>query len=198
MRKSLSILLAAVSILCLMAPVSQAETWNIDTVHSYLTFKVRHLFSNTKGAFDEWSGTIDFDPENPTEGSVTVEIQTASINTNNENRDRHLRSEDFFDVENHPVMTFQSTAVRETEDGMLLVGDLTLLGVTKQIEIPVQFHGAGPDGWGGVRAGFSGSVVINRKDFGMVWNKALDTGGAILGDDVTIEMEIEAVRATEG
>jgi polyisoprenoid-binding protein YceI len=198
MNKSFYSLLAVTLALLLMAPAARAETWTIDTTHSYLTFKVRHFFSNTKGSFDEWGGTIQFDPAKPTEGSVTVEVKTATIDTKDEKRDEHLRSKDFFDVENHPTMTFESTGVRKTEDGMILVGNFTLLGVTKEIEIPIEIYGAGPDAWGGTRAGFAGEVKINRKDYGMVWNKALDTGGAILGDDVTVEMEIEAVKATEG
>jgi polyisoprenoid-binding protein YceI len=194
--KALKILVAA-AVLFAAGDVA-AASWQIDPNHSSVEFKIRHFFSKVTGSFTDWSGAIEFDPENPRAGSVQVVIQTASIDTKNEQRDDHLRSDDFFDAENHPTLTFQSTEVRETEDGWEMVGDLTMRGVTQQVVIPFEFLGSGPDAWGGTRAGFEGETEVNRKDFGISWNKLLDSGGAVLGDDVEIELHIEAVLAQEG
>jgi polyisoprenoid-binding protein YceI len=177
------------------AATSIAATWNIDTVHSVLSFKVRHLFSNTAGKFNEWSGTLEFDPAAIEKGSAQITIKTASVSTNNEKRDQHLQSADFFDAANHPEITFKSTSVKKSKDGFELAGDLTMRGVTKPITIPFKLLGTGKDPWGGMRAGFSGAVTVNRKDFGINWNKALDTGGTLLSDEVTIELEVEAAQA---
>lgn len=192
--------LKILSVLLVLATASSATaaTWNIDPTHSVLTFKVRHFFSKTSGTFGDWTGTIEFDPEKPEASSVQITIQTASIDTKHEQRDGHLRSADFFDAENHPTITFESTEVRKAGDGWELVGDLTMRGVTKSVVIPFTFLGSGPDGWGGTRAGFEGSTEVNRKDYGISWNKMLDTGGAVLGEEVEIEIQVEAVLAQEG
>jgi len=176
------------------AVVAQAETWAIDTAHSVLDFKVRHLFSKTGGQFGEWEGMITFDGKDLTGGSVELTIQAASIDTRNEDRDNHLRSADFFDVETYPTLTFKSTEVVKTDSGFEVRGDLTMHGVTKGIAIPFEYHGSGTDPWGTLRAGFSGSTTVNRKDFGIVWNKNVDKGGLLLGDDVAIDIEIEAIK----
>ncbi len=181
-------------LLLLVAGVASADTWKIDPSHSVLEFRVRHLFSKVGGTFHDWSGTIEFDGEHITKGKVEVEIQAASIDTRNEKRDAHLRTPDFFDVEKYPTLRFVSTEIEPKGDHYALHGDLTLHGVTKPIVIDFEFLGAGQDPWGNTRAGFSGSTTINRKDFGMVWNKALDKGSVMLGDEVTIELEIEAVK----
>jgi polyisoprenoid-binding protein YceI len=181
----------------LVAVPAVAGTWTIDPSHSVLNFKVRHLFSKTGGTFGEWEGALEFDGSNPATLSGNVTIKTASINTENEDRDNHLRSADFFNVEEFPTITFVSKSAEQRGDDWVLVGDFTMLGVTKEIELPFEFMGAGPNGWGSTVAGFSGSVTINRKDFGMVWNKALDAGGAILGEEVTIDLEIEAVEQSD-
>ena len=178
----------------LIAVPAFAGTWTIDPVHSVLNFKVRHIFSKTGGSFDTWEGTLQFDGANPATLGAEVIIQTASINTDNEDRDKHLRSPDFFNVEEFPTITFVSTRAEEQDGEWVLVGDFTMLGVTKEIAIPFEFYGSGKNPWDQTVAGFSGSVTINRKDFGMVWNKALDAGGAILGDDVVIDLEIEAAE----
>jgi polyisoprenoid-binding protein YceI len=175
--------------------LAEAAEWQADTTHSVLTFKIRHLFSKVQGGFDEWSANLFFDPEAMEQASVEVTIQAASIDTGNEKRDGHLRSADFFDVEQYPTITFVSSMVEQTDEGYLVHGTLTMHGVSKEIAIPVEFLGAGPDPWGRVRAGFSGSVTIDRKDYGMEWNKALDKGGVMLGDEVEIDIEIEAVEA---
>ena len=194
MRKTIILAMSFV-LLISAAGLSEAAEWNADTAHSVLTFKVRHLFSKTAGRFDDWAATIVFDPEYVEQGSVEVTVQTASVTTDNDDRDAHLKSPDFFNVEEHPSMSFKSTKIEKSEDGFVMHGALTMLGVTKEIDIPFEFLGAGPDPWGSIRAGFSGKVTIDRKDFGMEWNKSMDKGGFILGEDVEIEIEIEAVQA---
>jgi polyisoprenoid-binding protein YceI len=178
----------------LIAVPAVAGTWTIDPAHSVLNFKIRHIFSKTGGNFGEWGGTLQFDGADPASLGAEVTVQTVSINTENEDRDQHLRSPDFFNVEEFPALTFVSKKVEQHDGEWHLVGDFTMLGVTKEIAIPFEFHGSGKNPWGQTIAGFSGSVTINRKDFGMVWNKALDAGGAILGEEVVIDLEIEAVE----
>ena len=181
----------------LIAAPAVAGTWTIDPSHSVLTFKVRHIFSKTGGEFGEWQGTLQFDGKDPSSLGANVTVMTPSIDTDNEDRDNHLRSPDFFNVEEYPTITFVSTATEKRGDGWVLVGDFTMLGVTKQIEIPFEHLGTGANPWGQTVAGFSGSVTIDRKDYGMVWNKALDAGGALLGEEVTIDLEIEAVEQSD-
>ncbi len=194
MRKFVTPIALGIAVALAMASTPAAATWNIDTVHSVLTFKVRHLFSNSTGKFNQWSGTMEFDPADLEKGAADITIQAASISTANDDRDKHLRSPDFFDVEKFPTLTFKTTAVKKTKDGMELTGDLSIHGVTKSVTIPFEYRGSGKDPWGNTRAGFAGSLKINRKDFGLLWNKALDNGGMLLGDDVTIDIEVEAVQ----
>jgi len=191
--KRLLIAFSALSLL-LLPVAGLAATWEIDPSHSNVGFKVRHFFSNVPGQFTEFEGTIAFDPEQPEAGSVEVLIQASSVDTDNEKRDGHLQSEDFFWVEKHPELSFRSSRVEAKDDGSLLVtGLLSMRGVEKEVVLEAEFLGAGPDGWGGTRAGFTASTQVNRKDWGIEWNKALDHGGAMLGDDVTIQLDIEAV-----
>ena len=180
--------------LATVAAPALAATWTIDPSHSVLNFKVRHIFSKAGGSFGEWGGTLQFDGENPGSLSAEVTIQTASIDTDNEDRDNHLRSPDFFDVEKFPTISFVSKKAEQRGDDWFLVGDFTMHGVTKEIEIPFEFHGAGLNPWGKTIAGFSGELKINRKDYGIEWNKALDAGGMLLGEEVTIDLEVEAVQ----
>ena len=180
--------------LALVAAPAVASTWTIDTSHSVLDFKVRHLFSKAGGSFDEWQGTLQFDGQDPSTLQADVTIQVASINTDNEDRDNHLRSEDFFYVEEYPTITFVSKKAEERDGQWYLVGDFTMRGVTKEVAIPFEFHGAGKDPWGNMRAGFSGELTVDRKEYGIEWNKALDVGGVMLGDDVDIELEVEVVE----
>jgi len=181
-------------VLILGAVTADAATWEVDTSHSILSFKVRHLFSKTAGRFEDWSATLDFDPKKLETGSAQVIIQAASVNTDKDQRDKHLRSGDFFEVEKYPTIEFHSTSITEDGKGYLLHGNLTMHGVTKEVAIPFTMDGVGADPWGNTRAGFSGSLTVNRKDFGMVWNKAMDQGGWMLGEDVQIDLEIEAVQ----
>ena len=178
------------------ASVAQAAptTWTIDPVHSKVSFSIRHFFSKVPGSFNKFSGTIVYDPERPEASSVKVEIDPASIDTENEKRDGHLKSEDFFFVEKHPTMTFVSTKVLPgSEKGKLTVqGDLTMRGVTKPVTLDATFLGAGPTFQGTQHAGFEATAKVNRKDFNILWNRALDQGGTVLGDDVEIRIGIEA------
>ncbi|MFZ5623468.1 MAG: YceI family protein [Gemmatimonadota bacterium] len=177
----------------LQVPVAPI-TWTIDPVHSEVSFRIRHFVTRVRGTFRKWNGTITADPANLAAGSVNVTIEAASIFTDNERRDTHLRSADFFDVANHPTITFTSTRVEATGNRIRVTGDLTIRGVTKSVVLEGEFLGvSGPDGKG-QRIGFQASTVIDRKDFGVSWNRAAEGGGLMLGDDVTIDINIEAVR----
>ena len=190
--------LVLTTLIVLVAVPAVAGTWSIDAAHSVMNFKVRHLFSKTGGSFDQWEGTLDFDGENPASLSGQVTIQTASINTDNADRDAHLKSPDFFDAEQFPTISFVSRKTEKREEGWVLIGDFTMHGVTREVAIPFEFYGAGKDPWGNRRAGFSASLTVNRKDFGIEWNKTLDSGGVMLGEDVVIDLEIEAVETEAG
>ncbi|CAH2031884.1 YceI family protein [Trichlorobacter ammonificans] len=189
--------LATVAVLSLPT-LSQAATWTIDQEHSSIAFKVRHLMvANVKGLFEKFKGTVVIDENDITRSKVEVSIDTASINTNVAKRDEHLRSPDFFDVAKYPAMTFVSTKVVKAGTGKLKVtGDLTLHGVTREVVLDVE----GPskeskDPWGNLRSGATASAKVNRKDFGLNWNKALETGGVVVGDEVTITLEVELIKA---
>jgi polyisoprenoid-binding protein YceI len=175
------------------------STWNIDPSHSSLGFSVRHMVvSKTRGRFTKWSGQIRFDPDEPQASSVEVTIDPASIDTADAQRDAHLRSADFFNVAEYPVASFRSTRVEESgADRYLVTGDLTVHGVTRPVALETTYEGSGRDPWGGERAGFTASAAIDRKDFGLTWNKALETGGLLVGDKVELILEVEAVKQAE-
>lgn len=179
------------------APAAGPVRWEIDTTHSEMTFRIRHLVSRVRGSFNQWSGTLVADPANLAGGSVEVRIQTASIFTNNERRDNHLRSDDFFDAANHPEITFRSTRV-ETRGGELRVhGDLTIRGTTRPVVLEgemLEVTGAP----GQRRIGFEAVTRINRMDYGVSWNRAAEAGGAVLGDEVVIAVTIAAVERPAG
>jgi polyisoprenoid-binding protein YceI len=174
--------------------VPAAGAYTIDASHSEVGFSVRHLMvSKTRGRFSDMSGTVAI-ADDPLASAVEVTIGTASIDTRDEQRDGHLRSPDFFDVERYPAMTYRSTRVIPAGKGRWLVeGDLTLHGVTRNVPLEVTFEGAATDPWGGLRAGFSARTELDREDFGLTWNQALETGGVVVGKKVTIEIEAEAV-----
>jgi polyisoprenoid-binding protein YceI len=176
------------------APAARAaETWTIDRVHSDASFQIRHLVSKVRGRFNDFEGTLRIDRARPESSSVELRIKTASINTDNQRRDDHLRSPDFFDAANNPEITFKSTkVVARGQDKYDVTGTFTMRGVAKEITIPVTFLGFGNDGRGTEKAGFEATTVLNRKDFGILWNKALDAGGAVLGDEVQVLFNIEA------
>ena len=179
-----------------LIPSYTAGTWDIDPVHSDVSFSVRHMMvSKVRGRFGSFSGQIATG-EDITGSSVTATIDATSIDTNNEQRDNHIRSADFFDVANHPTWTFTSTGVRVDDGDLFLDGELTIKGVTRPVTLSLQVEGFGPDAFGGTRAGFSASTTINRNDFGVDIAMPLDGGGVVVGDKVTINLEIEAVLRT--
>ncbi len=177
---------------------TQAEltktNWVIDTMHSQIGFKVKHLmFTNVRGVFKEYSGSISTDGNDFTEASIELSINTASISTNDEKRDAHLRSADFFDVDNFKEIFFHGHSLEKTRKAgeYILHGDLTMKGVTNAVELAVTFGGIAKDPWGNQKAGFSLEATINRKDWGLNWNAALETGGVLVGEDVTLDIEVQ-------
>jgi polyisoprenoid-binding protein YceI len=172
----------------------RAVTWQIDPTHSELTFQIRHLIGRVNGTFGDWGGTVVADPKNLSVGSVDVTIQAASIDTDNEKRDGHLRSGDFFDAERFPTITFESRKVEVKGDKLKVWGNLTMRGVTKPVVLNGAFLGVGPDPWGKQRIAFEAETTINRQDFGVSWNDIVEAGGAVLGDDVKISMVVQAVQ----
>jgi Uncharacterized conserved protein len=170
-----------------------AGTWDIDPVHSDVSFTVRHMMvSKVRGRFAAFGGEI-ITGEDITGSAVTATIDAASIDTNNEQRNGHIRSADFFDVENHPTWTYRSTGVRTEGDDVIVDGDLTIKGVTRSVPLTLEVNGFGPDAYGGTRAGFSASATINRNDFGVDIAMPLDGGGVVVSDKVQINLEIQGV-----
>jgi polyisoprenoid-binding protein YceI len=184
---------------CLAVPLgAQAEIsrWDVDPDHSIIEFRVAHMVvSKTAGRFMDYSGFVEMDPDTRTFKTIEATINTASVNTNQEKRDAHLRNADFFDVEKFPTMTYKMKSYKKTGDGYTAVGDLTLRGVTKEITLVGNFNGVTKDPWGNMRAGFTAEGKLNRKDFGMVWNKTLDSGGLVVGDEVHIRLDIECIKS---
>jgi polyisoprenoid-binding protein YceI len=172
-------------------------TWNIDSSHSGVHFAVRHMVvTKVRGAFTRYQGTINFDEQNPQASKVSVRIEAASIDTREPQRDAHLRSADFFDVERCPTLSFESTKVEKLKgNNYRVTGDLVLHGVTKPVELEVEYLGVGKDPYGNERIGFQAETSINRKDFGLNWNQALETGGVLVGDKVEISIDLQGVKA---
>ena len=170
-------------------------TWNIDATHSHATFAVRHMVVSTvKGKFNVLRGTLNLDETNPANSWIEAEVDAASIDTNEPNRDKHLRSPDFFDVEKYPKITFKSTKVEPVGDNEYKVtGDLTMHGVTKPVVFSVERSGEVKDPYGFRRAGFSAKTKISRKEWGLTWNNLLETGGAVVSDEVKLEIDVAAV-----
>jgi len=186
--------------LLLAAPVLAApQTYEIDPVHSRVEFTIRHMFSKVTGSFGKFQGTVQYDAASPATSTVKAEIDASSIDTNNERRDGHLKSADFFDVAKYPTLTFTSSKVTAGDQGKLKVeGTLTIHGISKPVVLDAAFLGSGPGLDGVMRAGFEATTKVDRKDYGIVWNKTLDQGGSLLGDDVDINLEIEAVAPGAG
>jgi len=173
--------------------LAETETFTLDKVHSQVGFKVRHFVSKVNGRFGDYEGTVNIDRAKPEASSVEITIKTESINTDNAQRDGHLKSPDFFDAAKYPTITFKSTkVVAKGNNAYDVTGNFTLHGVTKEITVPVSFMGFIKDPRGGEKAGFEASTVINRKDYGIVWNQTLDAGGTVLGDEVTVDLNFEA------
>jgi polyisoprenoid-binding protein YceI len=172
-------------------------TWTIDPAHTNVEFAVRHLMISTvKGRFGDVKGTVALDLANPAAAQVDVTIGATSIDTRNSDRDAHLRSADFFDVEKFPELRYVSRKVDVLPDGTFrVVGDLTIRGVSREVSLAATLEGTGADPWGGHRAGFSATGKINRGDFGLTWNKAIETGGVVVGDEVRLIIEAELVQA---
>ena len=175
---------------------SSNQKWAFDAVHSSVNFTVRHMVvSKVRGQFTRWDGTLAMDENDPTSGSVEVSIDTSSVNTGVDQRDAHLRSADFFDVERYPAITFRSRKVEKAGAGALkITGDLTIHGVTRPVVLDAEYAGSAKDPWGGVRAGFSARAVIDRKDFGLTYNQLLETGGVLVGETIEIGIEVELVK----
>lgn len=172
-----------------------AESYKVDVAHSSVGFRIRHLVGNVTGRFDQFEGSILLDSSDLTRSSVTLTIRAATIDTAEPKRDEHLRSADFFDVDRHPDMTFRSTRItRGSGDTYQVTGAFSMHGVTKEITVPVEYLGTALDPWGNEKAGFSATFKLNRKDWGIVWNKTLDAGGFLLGDEVTASIQLEAAR----
>ena len=169
--------------------------WNVDHAHSTIGFQVTHMvISKTKGSFTEYRGFIEMDPVTQKIGAFEAVIQTQSVFTDHTKRDTHLRSPDFFDVEKFPTMTYTMKSYKKTGDTYTAVGDLTLLGITKEITLVGTMNGIVKDPWGNTRAGFTGEGTINRKDYGMKFSGTLDNGGLLVGDEVKLQLEIEVIK----
>lgn len=176
-------------------------TWTIDPTHSQIGFAVKHMmFAKVRGRFGSVEGEIVADPGSPGDATVEVRIDAASIDTNVEDRDEHLRSEDFLAVSSYPDITFRSTRVEGRpfeDDSFRLVGDLTIRGTTREVTLEATHEGTGEDPWGNTRAGFSAETTIDRRDFGLTWNQALEKGGILVGHDVDIRLEVQATAQVE-
>ncbi|KFA92400.1 YceI family protein [Archangium violaceum] len=172
-------------------------TWNIDTTHSGIHFSVRHMvISKVRGSFRKFSGSVSLDEQDPTASSVSVRIDTASIDTGVQQRDDHLRSPDFFDAEKFPVISFESTKVEKSPDsGLRVTGKLTIRDITREVVLEAEQLGVGKDPWGNIKAAFEAKTSIDRRDFGLKWNQALETGGVLVGEKIEIALEIQAVKA---
>ena len=171
--------------------IIEPGTWVIDPSHSSVGFVARHLMvTKVRGTFGMKSATL-VAPENPLDAKVEASVDVSSVDTKDEGRDNHLRSADFFDVENHPTMEFRSTGARVENGDFLVDGDLTIRGITKPVTFDFEFGGFGTDPWGNYKAGATAKTVVNREDFGLTWNAALETGGVLVGKDVTIELDLQ-------
>jgi polyisoprenoid-binding protein YceI len=179
--------------------MAETTTWTIDPAHTSIEFAVKHMmFTTVRGRFKDFSGTIEADEQNPDRSRVTVEIKASSLDTGNADRDAHLRSADFLDVENHPTITFRSKrvegAMKKEGDRFRMTGDLTIRGTTIEVTLDCQYEGTGKDPWGGIRAGSRAEGRIDRRDWGLKWNQALETGGILVANEVRLEVEVQAVR----
>ena len=175
--------------------------WQIDPAHSAVEFAVKHMmFSTVRGRFRDVKGTVELDAQNPANSRIDVEIAAASLDTGVADRDAHLRSADFFDVENFPAITFRSRHVEgvaaKEGDALRIVGDLTIRGKSVEVTVDAVYLGSGKDPWGNVKAGAEATARIDRREFGLVWNQALETGGILVGNDIRIEIQVQAVKAS--
>jgi polyisoprenoid-binding protein YceI len=188
---------AAVALVANFLPIAaDAADYDIDVTHSQISFKVRHLgISNVTGTFDDFNGWFSFDPENMEAGAAEVNITASSVNTRNADRDEHLRAPDFLSIEEFPMITFKSTGISDVDGSeMKIHGDLTLHGVTKAVVFDAEMTGMASDPWGNDRVAFEADTKIDRREFGLTWSKAMETGGLLVGNDVRISIEVEGVQ----
>jgi len=187
---------AAALVASLATPAAAlASAWDIDSGHTSATFSVRHLaVSNVRGEFGKVTGAINLDDKDVTKSTVEASIDTSTVNTRNTDRDNHLKSPDFFDVAKFPSITFKSKKVSKSGKHLKVTGDLTIHGVTKEVVLEVEENGVQKDPWGNTKAGFTATTKVNREDFGLVWNKTLETGGLLVGKEVAITLDVEAGR----
>jgi polyisoprenoid-binding protein YceI len=174
-------------------------TWQIDSAHSHVQFSVRHMMITTvRGSFEQFTGTVEGDEQDPIRATVDVRIEAASLNTRDAKRDAHLRSPDFLNVEQYPYLYFKSTRIEQLDSRRArLIGDLTIRDITREVALDVEYAGQAKSPWGTISAGFSAQAKINRKDWGLNWNVALETGGVLVGDEITINIELELVKQVE-
>jgi polyisoprenoid-binding protein YceI len=196
MRNLLRWGLAGIVAVTIAGAAAQAEVYEIDPSHSTVGFKIRHLaISSVPGRFGDFSGTIEFDPKNINKSHTEASIAIKSINTDNKKRDDHLKGADFFDEAKHPAISFKTTKVEPvSESTFKATGDLMMHGITKPVTLDVEYTGSATDPWGNKRVGFAATTSLSRKDFGITWNKALDAGGVVLGDEVKVTLEIEGIE----
>jgi polyisoprenoid-binding protein YceI len=178
------------------APATTSGTsWKLDPTHSHIEFSAKHMMITTvKGRFADFEGTVSGSPDSPAGATVNVVIRAASIDTRTEQRDGHLRSPDFLDVEKFPTITFRSTKISGSKEKFALTGDLTIRDVTRPITLDVTYEGQGADPWGGTRAGFSATGKIDRREFGLTWNQALEAGGVLVSNDIKLQIEAQFIR----
>ncbi len=176
--------------------LQERTVYNLDPAHTTVEFIVRHLMiTKVRGRFTTFTGQVELAPGSDLPAAITATIDATSIDTREEQRDAHLRSADFFDVDNFPQLAFESTRIEGTPQEMTIDGKLTIRGVTRDVRLSGSFEGRAADPWGGIRVGYAAHGTINRKDFGLAWNAALETGGVVVGDEVRIELNVEAVQA---
>jgi polyisoprenoid-binding protein YceI len=180
------------------AGLAHAADFDVDPAHTSVGFNIKHLVGRVNGSFTDFTGTFSFEQGKPAKDKVEFTVKTASINTQNEKRDTHLKSPDFFDVAKYPTMTFVSKkVVAAGKDKLKVTGDLTLHGVTHEETFNVEFGGIAKDPWGNTRAGFSATTTLNRKTYGIIWNKTLDSGSLMLGEDVNVVLQVEATQKAD-
>lgn len=196
MKRFLTAAVLAAAVAVPAVPAHAADVYTIDKGHSEVSFQVRHLVTNVRGRFNDFAGTVNLDPANLANSTVEFTIQATSIDTGVADRDNHLRSADFFDVETFPTLRFTSTKVEKAGDDRYRVhGDITIRDVTKAIVLDAEYGGQGKDPWGNQRVAFSASTSLSRGEFGLKWNQALEAGGVLVGDKIDIEVEVQAVSA---
>lgn len=186
---------ALVLVLSIAISASGADKFVLDQVHSSIGFSVRHLvISKTRGSFHDATATVMYDEKDITKSSVDVTIKIASIDTDNEDRDNHLKGPEFFDAEKFPDMTFKSKSIEKVKDGYIAIGDFTIRDVTKEIKLPFQIVGIVQDPWGNTKMGIEASITIDRQDYGLTWSKTIEAGGLVVGNDVNIELSLEFAK----